>query len=1081
MAVHQEKRKATMILDGKQPARTIKELARDVKILNNHINKLDTSSNEFKSAAKKMRELKTELRDANSQTRLLNKNSRTFGQTFKSTMMGVVGGNFLTQGFQALLSTIPKLIQKNAELADSYADIQKTTNLTLTEVKQLDGYFKSYDTRTPRKELRELAVEAGRLGIRGTEDILGFVKAADKIKVSLGDDLGGAAADNIRIIGKLTEQYKVAERENVSLEKAMLKTGSAINELSASGSTQAEYLINFTKRVSGVTNEADILIDKVLGYAATLDEAGQNVEVSGTTISKAITKMFTDTADFAAIAGVSLKDFEEILSNDANEAFKLFLKGIQGNNEGLRQMATKLEDAELSGARATGVLASLANNLDKLEDKQTIANKALVEGTSLTEEFNKKNDNLAGTLNKIGKKLAAAWTNGKIREGITWMINGVGELFGIHQKESVALDKVHTKMNAMLEVIKDLNVEDASRVRLIRDLNSQYGDYLPNLLDEKANIEEVTRVQKLSNDALLESIRLKVQEELMAEEALKVKKLQTQVDRRRLKIKEDEEKLNKAGKWSMRKEGGLLDPEIDKQKEALKKYEAALKSAQSQYLEFVATITGKTTVQETDWSSRTNWPDNAYTQNSTEENENDDSDYTYTPENKDLERAIENFRKFRQTIIDEHRKLSQEKMTEEAAELDRIAAHYEKQMEMLNSFYQQKVMSYQEYQALKKELEAMKEEEELIVQEEALAKQIEKDQAEALKMEADLQKKKDFQAEIDFMQLDAREQEIEAANRKYDDLIAQAELYGLDTVALEELRAAEIDSINEYYANEAILREQQKAQAIQDIYKNLYNAVLNFVGAFAEEEGAFAEFQKGLAFFEVGVNQAKALAKALANSQSPTADNVATGGLAGLAKFAAISAAILNTAAAAKKYIFSPPKAPKATLLGSGGLLDGPLHSQGGMDVMSSGVKVMELEGNEGVFSRATMTNNPEVTAQLLKSSTSYGGASISQIPEFNYSGMSSAARGISSGSTSNENDKAARMMIQAANLMIEAAQSIPGTIEAYLIYEHLEKEVLKNRKRSAKTRLGKVGRTLIKSNHITAGVYANERLDTEL
>lgn len=1069
MAVHQEKRKATMILDGKQPARTIKELARDVKILNNHINKLDTTSNEFKSAAKKMRELKTELRDANSQTRLLNKNSRTFGQTFKSTMMGVVGGNFLTQGFQALLSTIPKLIQKNAELADSYADIQKTTNLTLTEVKQLDGYFKSYDTRTPRKELRELAVEAGRLGIRGTEDILGFVKAADKIKVSLGDDLGGAAADNIRIIGKLTEQYKVAERENVSLEKAMLKTGSAINELSASGSTQAEYLINFTKRVSGVTNEADILIDKVLGYAATLDEAGQNVEVSGTTISKAITKMFTDTADFAAIAGVSLKDFEEILSNDANEAFKLFLKGIQGNNEGLRQMATKLEDAELSGARATGVLASLANNLDKLEDKQTIANKALAEGTSLTEEFNKKNDNLAGTLNKIGKKLAAAWTNGKIREGITWMINGVGELFGIHQKESVALDKVHTEMNILLEVIKDLNVQDEWRIKLIKDLNAQYGDYLPNLLDEKASLEEVAKAQKLSNDQLLRNIELAAKRELIADRAVELQKEADAVKELTKHIAAEEIALNKRGVQNTKY--------LDNMREKLAEMTESLKESQRAYNEFVATISGKTTTQETDWSSRTNWPDNAYNQssNSTDSEDSSDSSYTSQNDNKDLERAIENFRKFRQTIIDEHRKLSQEKMTEEAAELDRIAAHYEKQMEMLNSFYEQKVITYQEYIALKKELEGMQEEEEIIAQEEAMAKEIEKDQAEANKMEKELQDKKDFQAELDFMQMDAREQEIESTNQKYDELAEKAQQYGIDTVDIERMRNEHIDAINEDYADRAKKREEAKADYVVSLYKDMYNSLLYFMDAFAQEEGVLANFQKGLAFFEIAISQATALANTLENISSPADPaNALTGGLAGLAKFAAISSTILTIAGAAKKIIFSPPSAPSISKLSSGGLLDGPLHSQGGMDVMSRGVKVMELEGDEGVFSRATMTNNPEVTAQLLKSSTSYGGASISQIPEFNYSGMSSAAQSISSSAGTNSQDRAARIMMEAVNKFEMLVSEFPETIESYVIFEHLEKTVLENRRRNRKAKFGKI-------TYATAGITANQRLDREL
>jgi len=36
------------------------------------------------------------------------------------------------------------------------------------------------DTRTPREELNKLAQEAGRLGKTSTEDVMGFVRAADK-------------------------------------------------------------------------------------------------------------------------------------------------------------------------------------------------------------------------------------------------------------------------------------------------------------------------------------------------------------------------------------------------------------------------------------------------------------------------------------------------------------------------------------------------------------------------------------------------------------------------------------------------------------------------------------------------------------------------------------------------------------------------------------------------------------------------------------------------------------------------------------------------------------------------------------
>lgn len=249
---------------------------------------------------------------------------------------------------------------------------------------------------------------------------------------------------------------------------------------------------------------------------------------------------------------------------------------------------------------------------------------------------------------------------------------------------------------------------------------------------------------------------------------------------------------------------------------------------------------------------------------------------------------------------------------------------------------------------------------------------------------------------------------------------------------------------------------------------------MGFVGAFAQEEGAFAEFQKGLAFFEVAINQAKAIAKALANSQSPTPDNIVTGGLAGLAKFATISSSILTTAAAAKKYIFSPPEAPTPRMLSTGAFLSGPKHSQGGMDVLSNGIKVMELEGNEAVFSSDTVANNYPVVEQLMNSSNNYGGVAISQIPQFNYSAMTGAAAASGSGQSSLSH--VAKEFSRSVEAFNNAVANMPEMVSAYLNMDELEKEVLRRRKRIRKTESAKT----IKDWRMS-GYEALRRLNTEM
>lgn len=78
------------------------------------------------------------------------------------------------------------------------------------------------------------------------------------------------------------------------------------------------------------------------------------------------------------------------------------------------------------------------------------------------------------------------------------------------------------------------------------------------------------------------------------------------------------------------------------------------------------------------------------------------------------------------------------------------------------------------------------------------------------------------------------------------------------------------------------------------------------------------DLQKTLALVKIGIDTAVAISSALRNTSGPTPDNVASGGLAGIAKFVAISAQIVAAAAKAKAILgagqggggFSAPSVP---------------------------------------------------------------------------------------------------------------------------------------------------------------------------
>lgn len=89
--------------------------------------------------------------------------------------------------------------------------------------------------------------------------------------------------------------------------------------------------------------------------------------------------------------------------------------------------------------------------------------------------------------------------------------------------------------------------------------------------------------------------------------------------------------------------------------------------------------------------------------------------------------------------------------------------------------------------------------------------------------------------------------------------------------------------------------------------------------------------QKSLALIKIGIDSASAISSAISTANAPTPDNVASGGLAGIAKYVALSTQILTAAVKAKSLlgsggggatnvsapVFSPPKIQAPLLAGT--------------------------------------------------------------------------------------------------------------------------------------------------------------------
>lgn len=372
---------------------TIRDIEYSIKILNENLRETEKGTEDFKRMTNQLKQLKGQLNAINQESEVTESRwSRTVN--FFNRNWGV-----FTQGialFSGLSFTIRRCISSFAEMEEAMANTRKYTGLTDEGVRELNESLKEMDTRTSREELNELAGAAGRLGITSKDQILEFVDAADKINVALGDDLGEGAIDQV---GKLAMAF--GEDDRLGLRGAMLATGSAINELAQNSSANAGYLVDFTARVGSFGKALGLTQAQIMGFGAVMDENLLQDEMAATAFGNMLTKMQTDTATFAKIAGMDVKKFSDLIKNDANGAVLALADSLKKQDPSI--MMKMFDDMGLDGSRAVAVISTLADKIDDVRKHQQLATEAYAEQRSVIEEYDTMNTTVQAKLDKAKK------------------------------------------------------------------------------------------------------------------------------------------------------------------------------------------------------------------------------------------------------------------------------------------------------------------------------------------------------------------------------------------------------------------------------------------------------------------------------------------------------------------------------------------------------------------------------------------------------------------------------------------------------------------------------------------------------
>lgn len=299
-----------------------------------------------------------------------------------------VGGAAIAGGLGIALNSATKF-------EDKMADVAKTTGLEGDALDSLGGSIldMSKKTRSSIDDLQQIAVIGGQLGV-AKDELLDFTGAANKFSVALAGDYSGGVESAVLQVGKLNSLYK--DTQSLKIDEHLNRAGSAFNELSSEGKSSVENINDFTSRVGTLPGVLKPSFTATAGLGAFLEEVGINSERGASGFSTLMLTAGKELPSFARQMGLGTEAARELLEQDPVKFAQKFSRSLNGLKPD--ELASRLKKLKIGGQESIKIVGALGDETNRLTVLMDLSNKAFESATSLTEEYNVKNETTAAKI-----------------------------------------------------------------------------------------------------------------------------------------------------------------------------------------------------------------------------------------------------------------------------------------------------------------------------------------------------------------------------------------------------------------------------------------------------------------------------------------------------------------------------------------------------------------------------------------------------------------------------------------------------------------------------------------------------------
>lgn len=330
------------------------------------------------------------------------------GGAWSTAMKNLTAYVGLFQVFNKVKDLVTGAIKKNLDYSGSLTDIRKVSGLTMDDVNKLSTELSKIDTRTSVEGLAKLAYEGAKLGMGkyGVDGMKHFVAAADQINVAIGEEMGDQA---LPALSKMVETMGLIPR--MGIEKAMLATGSAMFKLSSTSTATSSNIIEFAKRLTGVSRTAGITTDQLLALGSASDSLFLMPEVSATAMSKFIVALQKNHNLIEKDLGIQQGTIKDMYAaGHAMDAIVMVLEKMRDKGN-MNALGGIFKDLGSDGQRLVTAMVTMSKNVDVLKDHLYESQEAFEEATAVTSEYEMQQQSAIGILERANNLWEKAFVN----------------------------------------------------------------------------------------------------------------------------------------------------------------------------------------------------------------------------------------------------------------------------------------------------------------------------------------------------------------------------------------------------------------------------------------------------------------------------------------------------------------------------------------------------------------------------------------------------------------------------------------------------------------------------------------------